>query len=109
MIQSATIPIVVTPDATARVAELGMQAELDKLLEHAIPTVPGLRSIEVIREEEYGTGEEPGVTIQAVIAQPSGTAPAIEWEWSGWFVNSFSPDVCRHFCLLCRHEARNGR
>ncbi len=53
-----TIRITVTPEAAVRVAELGMQAELDQMLEHTRQTVPGLKSIEVQETLPYDTGDE---------------------------------------------------
>ncbi len=39
---ATTFPVSITPEAAARVAELGMQAELERMLEHTRQTVPGL-------------------------------------------------------------------
>ena len=30
----ATVPVTITPEAAARVAELGLQAELERMVEH---------------------------------------------------------------------------
>lgn len=39
--RTASVPITITPEAAARVAKLGMQAELERMLEHTRQTVPG--------------------------------------------------------------------
>ena len=44
----ADIPVTVSPEAAARVAELGMQAEFDQLLEKARRTLAGLRRMNVV-------------------------------------------------------------
>ena len=58
-------PVTVTPEAMARIAELGMQAELERMLEHTRKTVPGLRAIEVQLALPYDTGNETSIVIEA--------------------------------------------
>jgi hypothetical protein len=47
MSQTTTIPVTVTPEAAARVAELGMQKQLNQMVQHALEMVTKLLSIEV--------------------------------------------------------------
>lgn len=44
---SATIPVTVNPDAAARAAQLGIRADLDRMLEYLEHNVPGLHAITV--------------------------------------------------------------
>jgi hypothetical protein len=48
MTAAMRLPIDVTPEAAARVAQLGMQAELESMLEHTSRTVPDLRGLRVV-------------------------------------------------------------
>ena len=64
MATSTTVPLTVLPEAAARVAELGMQAEFERMLQHTRQTLPGLRSIRVYLAEPYDTDNEPRVVIQ---------------------------------------------
>jgi hypothetical protein len=95
-----TIPITVTPEAAARIAELGMQAELEQMLEHTLQTVPGVRSIEVQEALPYDTGDETTLVIQVTMEDPHLEKDPTETEWDRWMVTMFPPDVCRYFVLL---------
>ena len=74
MNEPADVPVVVDPEATARVAELGMQAEFDQMLDYARRAVPDLRRIDVEVAWPYDTGREPGVTIVATTGRPMSPA-----------------------------------
>ncbi len=97
---TTTVPIHVTPEAAARVAELGMQAELDRMLEHTRQTVPGLRSIEVQLALPYDTGDDTTIIIQPTSDVPFRPDDPIQREWDEWQMNTFSPDIYRHFILM---------
>jgi hypothetical protein len=47
MTSAATIPVSVTPEAAARLAELGFQAQADRMIEYARQNLPELVRIEV--------------------------------------------------------------
>jgi hypothetical protein len=103
---STTIPVTVTPEAAAHVAELGMQKELEQMLEHARQTIPGLLRLDVILVPPYDTGDEDSVLIQATQDLAfHGPNDRTYWEWGGWKVETFPPDVCRHFAFLMTFEA----
>jgi hypothetical protein len=60
---SITIPVIVTPDAAARIAALGLQTHVERVIEHGRAVVPALERIEVILYDRYELGDEPGVAI----------------------------------------------
>jgi hypothetical protein len=66
-----TIPLTVAPEAAARVAELGMQAEFQKMLDHIPQVVPGLCRIEVTLWVPEDFDDDPRVTIEAAAAAPT--------------------------------------
>src|SRR5947209_7769529 len=94
------IPLTIEPEAEALAAELGVQKELDQIIDHARRTITGLQCLNVKFAPAYDTGEE-GIIIEA-IRDPA--SPAInDWTWdqsSDWKLASFSPDVYRHITLL---------
>ena len=47
MATATTIPVIVSEEAAARIAKLGIRSEFDEIVEHARQTLPGLRKIEV--------------------------------------------------------------
>ena len=97
---TATVPLTITPEAAARVAELGMQTEFERMLEHARQTVPGLRRMRVTLEQDYEGADEDGIAIWTFMKDRGLEHDRTEAEWGGWKVDTFPPDVCRHFVLL---------
>jgi hypothetical protein len=106
---TTTVPLTVTPEAAARVAELGMQREFEQMLEHVRQTVPRLVTIEVELAEPYDTGDEPRVLIRPIMKNPHLEYDPTNWENSAWTVETFPPEVCMHFCTLTRYETPNER
>lgn len=95
-----TIPVTITPEAATRVAELGMQSELEQMLAHTRQTVPGLRSIEVREELPYDTDDESSIGIWVARDDPHLERDTTDREWGRWLVRTFPPDVCRYFVMI---------
>lgn len=94
------IPLSVEPEAAALVAELGLQTELDQMLDHARQTITGLQRLKVKFAPAYDTGEE-GIIIEAT--RDPANSQSKDWTWdqfSRWKIATFSPEVYRHFTLL---------
>jgi hypothetical protein len=89
----------IQPDAAARVAELRMQPELQQMIQHTREVVPQLKHIRVVLDPPYDTGDDPYLTIEATRGGTYNGDDPTQREWGAWFVNQFSPDVCRHFNL----------
>jgi hypothetical protein len=97
---TTTVPVTVLPEAATRVTELGMQAELERMLEHTRHTVPGLRAIEVQLALPYDTGEETTIIIEATRDHPHLTNDPTDMDWAAWKRESFPPKVWEHFLLM---------
>jgi hypothetical protein len=98
------IPITIDPDAQARIAELGMRREFEQMLDKAQEVVPHLNSIRVTLEHD----PEGELDTQIVIwshRDDTGTPDKTEWNYIGWQAQTFSPDVCLNFSMLCYYEA----
>jgi hypothetical protein len=54
-------------------------------------------------------GDEPGITIEATTKGPYVEDVSTEWEWGRWLVNTFPPDVYRHFAMLEVYETDDAR
>ncbi|MGH7174608.1 MAG: hypothetical protein ACRELF_11520 [Gemmataceae bacterium] len=74
MIASTAVPVTVTPEAEARLAELGMRKELEQMIAYVREAVPGLAAIEVTVAECYDSRDEPGVSITA-------SSEELSWRW----------------------------
>ena len=92
-----TIPLLVTEEGARRVARLGMQRELDTMLDWTRDNVPDLRAIFVTP----GSCMENLVLIKAYRAWDAANPPTdlIEWDWAGWKAQTFSPSVCANFIM----------
>ena len=81
-----TIPITVAPDAEAHAANLGMQRELEQMVQHALQTAPGLHEIRVTLEFDP---EFPDAIPQLVIWAHRDEPPSeagfdpTDWDWGG--------------------------
>jgi hypothetical protein len=94
------IPVTVTPEAAARIAELGMQAEFEQMLANTLRTVPDLVRIKVEREEPYDTGGEPAIGIWTYTDRPYAPEDRSWRDWDEWAIRTFPPRVLEHFSLL---------
>lgn len=102
---AALVPVHVAPEAAARVAELNLQGELDRVIEHTLQSMPRLRRINVVLFEPYDAGNESGITIEAVRDEDAfALEDPIQREWSAWLVKTFPPEVCEHFGLVMLYE-----
>src|SRR5437870_5771116 len=85
MATTATIPVNVSAEAAARVAELGMQREFEEMIEHAKQTLPGVRWIHVTLED---SPEVPGdLRVVAWVHRPppaNGDFDSADWDYGSW-------------------------
>ena len=95
----ATIPVNVTPDAAARIAELGLQAEVEQMIEHAQHDLPEVVRIEVALHERPEPGSQPGVCVEAYGTRPFSPSEHITGHLARWQVAKFPPRVLEHLNL----------
>src|SRR5947209_13494406 len=98
----ATVPVCITPEAAALVGELGMQAELDRVVEHTRQAVAGLQHVAVTLAPAYETRPSPGINIEAYTDRPFEEEDRTQGQWDRWLVTTFPPEVCEHFALMLR-------
>ena len=109
MAATTTIPVEVTPEASARVEELGMQPEFEKMVEHTKQTVADLQWIEVTLFDDL---EEPGAPRIVIAAWRKG--PGMEndrtWDsWTDWVIRTFAPDIHCWFGFEVDYRDRHER
>ena len=98
MSTTSNVPVTITPEASAHVAELGLQKEFEQILEHTRQTIPGLRSIRADYESGYGI-DIPCILIEAWVSD-SKAADRADREWGVWRLTAFPPRVGEHFVLF---------
>ena len=110
MATSATIPVTVSAEARARVAELGLQNEFEQMLEHALRTVPELHRVRVELEEQTDEIDDPLIVLWSHKELPATPGPdPVEPEWTHWFVRNFAPEVIANMVMICIYEDSHGR
>jgi hypothetical protein len=99
---ATTIPVIVTAEAAAQVASLGMQRELEQMIEWARQNVPTLKAIRVALGYPRGAlnGERP-VLIWAHREEAAdlSTIHLPDLEWGIWKAQTFPGAVCLRFTL----------
>lgn len=94
-----TIPITIAPEAAARVAELGMQRELEKMLDFLRQEVSGVLSVDVQLALPYDTGDETSVLLEVPLDRPFSDASGRR-QIRDWMVEALAPAVNRYFTIL---------
>jgi hypothetical protein len=89
------VPVTVTPEAAARVAELGFQTQIEQMIEHA-RHLPDVVRIEVVLNERYDMGGEPGVSVWAWATRPFDPNDSTDRDLTRWEVDTFPPEVLEH-------------
>jgi hypothetical protein len=111
MTLATTIPVQVSDEAAARIAELGMQREVEQMLEHTQQAVPGLIGIELTT---YEHPDEPGQAYVEIAGWRPGTSSSVddyrpEGEWSSWIIRAYPPEVFRWFSFWLFYKDEHGR
>lgn len=109
MTTMAAIPVTVAPEARAQIEELGREQEFALMLEQLRRIVPGLRAIEVTFEHYPDQSDDPMVVLATYQPSPQSDLDPTDQQWGSWFLQTFPPDVVRHFVRLAVYEASDGR
>jgi len=105
----AAVPIIIEPEASARVAELGMQKKSEVMLEHPRQAIPGPLQVNATFEPPYDTGDEPRVVTEALRGGPFHVDDPTRAQWITWAIENFPPDVLRHFTTLILYGIPDAR
>ena len=108
MSSNTTVPVTITPEATAYVAELGMQREFEQMLAHALGFFPDLRSMQVELEPAYDCGM-PCVLFRPVLNERGARNNPEGMDWIGWKNDTFPMEIAMHFSMLAGYEAPDAR
>jgi hypothetical protein len=116
MATTAELPVNLSVHAADRIVELGVWPQFKAMLDHTQHSTSGLRSISVSLDEESGGGDPMILLIAEVeelnLSQRGTADKSTEWQWDRWAVETFPPDVLRHFCMMTvpvADASSNGR
>src|SRR5262245_2833632 len=104
-----TVPVTITPEAEAYVAELGMQKPFRQMLDRILQTVPGLHSVVVNLQEPYDTGGGPSVIFDVTMDKPHLEFNPTESQFERWQIETFPPEVYTHFVMLTVYGPSHAR
>jgi hypothetical protein len=96
---AVNIPLTVTPEAAARIAELGFQKQVEEMIEYARQHFPKLLRIEVVLTDRYDMGGPPGVTVKGWTDRVFDPADKTQANLTRWEVTTFPPEVLEHLNL----------
>jgi hypothetical protein len=106
MITTSAAPVTITAQAKARIAALGLEAALDRMIKYARQSLPEVGRIEVVLYERDEPGDDPGLAVELHIPfasfDPSKRTRAQIGEW---LVSEFPPDVLQHLLIDYLPEA----
>jgi len=106
MSTTSNVPVTVTPEASAHVAELGLQKEFEQVLEHALQTIPGLRAVRADYESGYGV-DIPCILIEATVSDYEAASSARD-AWGVWRLTAIPPQAGQNFVLFLQEEQQNA-
>jgi hypothetical protein len=96
---AVNVPLTVTPEAAARIAELGFHKQVEQMIDYARQQIPKLVRIEVVLTDRYDMGGPPGVTIKAWTDRDFDPADTTYDSLVRWVVATFPPEVLEHLHL----------
>ena len=104
---TTTVPTTMTPGAMALAKELGLERELEAILEQGRRTVKGLRSYQVSADTESSMG--PVIIVEAKV-DPDADGDPSHLAWWSWRIDQFGPDVASDFIVIVEaDEAADAR
>lgn len=108
MAMSTLVPTTVSSAAKARIAELGFNAQVERMIDYARENFPRLLRIEVMLNERDDEESPPGVAIAAYSREGAASATRIFWDLASWAVAEFPPEILEHLHLSYHPETPHG-
>lgn len=96
---TATVPVMIRPEAARRIAELDLQVAVQKMIEYALQNLPDLDRIEVVRVEHDEPGMEDTLCIDVYSHHPYDPSERLSSRYTHDLVRLFPPDVLIHLIL----------
>jgi hypothetical protein len=99
-----TVPTTIKPKAVEMAKGLGLERELDAILEQGCRMIKGLRSFEV--DADTDSSMRPTVDICAWVDPPCEDDPSHQ-KWWEWRIDQFGPDVAAEFVVVIYPDTEN--
>ena len=106
MIAPMSVPVTVTPEAADRIGKLGLQSEMQRMIDYGRRRLPESSRIQVVLYDRDEVGEEPGLAVEVFTPFESFDPMARTREKvSEWLVSEFPPAVLEHLTIDYLPEA----
>ena len=110
---TTTVPVNITPEASERIAQRGLQAPIDQMIEQAVKMVPGIRRVEIGLEGPYDTHDEPYLEASAYrdpcyFQETDPVTPEVR-QYDRWIVEAMADDVRWQVMLHIHWDAPDAR
>lgn len=102
------VPTMVSSAAQARIAELGFNAQVERMIDYARTNLPRLLRIEVMLNQRDDEESLPGVAIVAYSREGAASASRIFWDLASWAITEFPPEVLEYLHLSFHPETPHG-
>lgn len=99
MTPTKAVPVTTTPEAAARIAQLGFQAQIDRMIDYARCNMPDVVRIEVVLNERYEDGIEDGIVITVYSLRPYDPGDRVIDKMIAWEIQEFPPQVLEHVLM----------
>jgi len=97
-------PVEITVEAADYLQALGLQAELDEVIEKLPEVFPELLRIECEYDPGIEDESDPTFVINTWLAADGPTDPTPLSRWLPWMLERFPSEVWRHLCVVHWHE-----
>ncbi len=95
-----TIPLTITSEASAFIADQGLQKTFQELLDNIPKHFSNLHGIAVSLMEPYDLGGGPVVMFDVTRDHPGLVDDPSERQWQHWVVGNYPPEEFEHFVLM---------
>jgi hypothetical protein len=102
--QSLSVSVTISPDAAARLAELGFEKDFDQAVAQALSLLPGLRSLHLTLMPSYEMDDIPWLVLECYGDRSEQEARPGLIAWYTWRADNLPLDVGRHFMLSWIHD-----
>ena len=104
MSRTLSLPVTVSPEAAARVAELGFQPAVYALVAQAFNILPGLQSIQLVLVPSYEMDDIPWLVFECNGDRREQQSRVDLVNWYTWRAEHLPFEVGRHFMLNWIHD-----
>jgi hypothetical protein len=102
--RTLSLPVTISPEAAARVTELGFQGVVDDLIAQALRILPGLESLHLVLVPSHEMDDIPWLVLECYGDRSEHSARDALVAWYTWRAENLPFEVGRQFMLSWIHQ-----